>query len=79
VNKNGDPEVDAVIDAALEFEIVENSHLYVDKIIDKLGYSREVGLNKIVMVASKSDSWSEYVSSIRDWFQSKVTHVKEHH
>jgi hypothetical protein len=77
VNKSGDTEIDAVIDAALEFEIVEECHQYVDKIIDKLGCSREVGLNNIVRVASKAEGWPDYVSSVRDWFQSKAAQVKE--
>lgn len=77
VAKTGDHYIDDIIDAALDFEVVGDSHDYVDIIIDRLGGSREVGLSKIVFVASKSTGWAEYTSSIRAWFDSKVNQVTE--
>jgi hypothetical protein len=77
VPKCGDQEIDFVIDAALEFVIVADAHEYVTRIIEKLGTSRELGLNKIAFVASKSADWADYISALKVWFQSKVAQVRE--
>ncbi|MCK4622975.1 MAG: AAA family ATPase [Desulfuromonadales bacterium] len=77
VPSTGDSEIDDVITAAQNVTVVANSHDYVDKIIETLGTSREVGMSRIVNVAAKADGWNDYVASIREWFEEKHDHVVE--
>jgi len=72
-----DSEVDDVITAAQSVIAVENNHDYVDKVIESLGTSREVGLSRIVNVAAKAEGWNDYVASIREWFEAKREQVIE--
>lgn len=46
-------------------------HGFVDNIVSRLGHTREVGLLKVVEVASKSDRWEEMVTPVRAWLAAK--------
>ncbi len=77
VGNTGDTELDDVISAAHAITVVANDHEYVDKIIEALGSSREVGLNRIIDVAARSDGWEDYVATVRAWFDEKRSQVIE--
>lgn len=77
VQSTGAQEVDAVIEAALSIGAVMDDHHYIDRMLEKLGYSREVGLSKIVAVAAKADGWGHYTDEIRAWLEEKAHAVLE--
>ncbi len=77
VPKIADLENADVIEAALQIANVDDEHDWVNKIIENLGCSREVGLTRIVSVAARSQGWDEYVSSVREWLMSKAPDVQE--
>lgn len=73
----GDAETDDVIDAANAIGAVQDNHDLIFNLITRLGCDREIGLNRIVSVASRSAAWSEYVAGVKEWLQSKVATVHE--
>ena len=77
VGNTGNTELDDVISAAHAITVVANDHEYVDKIIEVLGSSRAVGLNRIIDVAARSDGWDDYVATVRAWFDEKRSQVIE--
>lgn len=70
-------EMDVVIQAAHNIGAVLNNHHYIDLMLEKLGYGREVGLSKIVAVAAKAADWPEYTSEIREWLEVRAAALLE--
>jgi Fe-S cluster assembly ATPase SufC len=77
VPQSGAQEVDAVIQAAHSVGAVMDDHHYMDQMIEKLGYGREVGLSKIVSVAAKAAGWPHYTSEIREWLAARAPALLE--
>ena len=46
-------------------------HGFVDQLIDALGHSRSVGIEKIVRSASKSPEWGAFVAPLREWLEGR--------
>ncbi|WP_280552851.1 AAA family ATPase [Halomonas sp. 25-S5] len=61
-----------IIAAANDICVADESHRYIDDIIEKLGFDRQVGLSKIVDLVSTTPDWEEYVADIYEWLQNKI-------
>jgi AAA15 family ATPase/GTPase len=66
----GLPPTNQLIQTALDIHKEDNSHKYVDEIVERLGYpSKEVGLDKVIHEAQKNALWANYIGPIRDWLE----------
>lgn len=77
MDETGNDEFDEIIEIAKEIIVVDNSHKYVDDIIEKLGYDRSRGLSKIIDLLSTSDEWDGYIEEINDWLSPHVPNMRE--
>lgn len=77
INVDCNNEHQEIIEIAKEIIVVNNSHKYIDEIINRLDLDREIGLSKIVDLLSSTDVWENYVANIRLWFNSKLELVSE--
>lgn len=66
---SADPEVQEIVACARGIVAVANKHDFVDAVIERLGHERQVGLSKLLQVASQSPDWAEFVREITDWFE----------
>lgn len=65
-------EYQEIIDAANDIHVADESHKYIDDIIERLGFDRNVGLSKIVDLISTAPEWVDYVVDIHEWLQNKI-------
>jgi hypothetical protein len=65
-------EYQEIIDAATDIHVADESHKYIDDIIERLGFDRNVGLSKIVDLISTAPEWVDYVADIHEWLQNKI-------
>ena len=66
-----------IIEIAKQIIAVDNSHNFVDDIIERLDLRRDVGLSTIINLISSTHQWSDYVSDINDWLTLKKVLVLE--
>jgi len=59
--------VNEIIDLAMGIEAVDDTHSFIELIVQTLNVHRPVGLNTIVNVASLSPAWELYVAELRKW------------
>ncbi|WP_067522856.1 AAA family ATPase [Endozoicomonas ascidiicola] len=71
-------EFNEIIDVANEIIVTDDSHKYIDDIIDRLGWDKSTGLSKIIDILSTSDTWSQYVEPIHSWLEAKASSILEH-
>ncbi|KWU25783.1 AAA family ATPase [Burkholderia cenocepacia] len=62
-----DQGVNEIIDLAVGIEAVDDTHSFVELIVQTLNVHRPVGLSTIVKVAALSPSWELYVAELREW------------
>lgn len=72
-----DNERNEIIEVAKQIVSVDNSHKFVDDIIQRLDWNRAVGLSKIIDLISSTQEWTNYVSNVNDWLTSKKELVQE--
>lgn len=60
-----------LVEAAREIGTPAEKHGFVDEIVRRLGHPREVGLLKVVEVASRSGGWEIMVENLRGWLLAK--------
>jgi ABC-type lipoprotein export system ATPase subunit len=72
-----DNERNEIIEVAKQIVAVNNSHKFVDDIIQRLDWNRDVGLSKIIDLISSTQEWANYVSNVNDWLTSKKALVEE--
>jgi len=72
-----DEERNEIIEVAKQIIAVDNSHKFVDDIIQRLDWNRDVGLSKIIDLISSTQEWTNYVSNIHDWLTLKKALVQE--
>lgn len=77
VQPTGTPEMDVVVQAAHSVCAVLDNHTYIDRMIEKLGYSREVSLSKIMTVAAMAGGWQHYTGEVRAWFEERAPALLE--
>jgi len=73
----GNNEFNEIIGVAKQIIAVDNSHKYVDDIITRLDWNRDVGLSKIIDLFSSTQEWISYVSNVRDWLTLQISLVEE--
>ena len=66
-----------LIDAFIKLEAVTNSHDWVLEPLRQLGIKREIGLARVVAIASRSKGWGNYVKSVRGWLRKKLPTLVE--
>lgn len=66
------PITNQIVETAQEIQKVDNTHKYVDDIITRMNYqSKEVGLSKIIEVASQHEKWEDYIAPVKIWLSAK--------
>lgn len=70
-------ESNEIIEVAKQIIFVADSHKYVDDIIDRLGWTRDAGLSKIIDLVSSTQEWSTYVADVKEWLTLKKPLVYE--
>ncbi|WP_187444863.1 ATP-dependent nuclease [Rossellomorea vietnamensis] len=67
-----------IVETAKEIQKVDNTHKYVDDIIERMNYqSKEVGLSKIIDVASQNEKWEHYIYPIKNWLKALRNDLSE--
>ncbi|MES2192704.1 MAG: AAA family ATPase [Pseudomonadota bacterium] len=56
-----------IIDLAVGIQAVDNTHSFIELIVQTLNVHRPVGLHAIVEVAALSPAWGAYVAELREW------------
>jgi len=74
---NDDSERNEIIEVAKQIVAVDNSHKFVDDIIQRLDWNRAVGLSKIIDLISSTQKWDNYVANVKDWLTLQIPYVKE--
>lgn len=72
-----DQGINEIIDLAVGIEAVDDTHSFIEIIIQTLNVSRPVGLNTIVSVAALSPSWQLYVAELRQWLLARRPNLIE--
>lgn len=62
-----DPGVNEIIGLAHDIQAVDDTHSFVELIIQTLNVHRSVGMANIVRVAALSPAWGPYVEELRAW------------
>jgi ABC-type lipoprotein export system ATPase subunit/uncharacterized protein YqgV (UPF0045/DUF77 family) len=66
-----------IINAANEICVEDESHDYINKIIERLDLERSVGLSKIIDLVSTTQDWVGYVEDVSLWLSSKIEPLLE--
>ena len=77
LNNSNDNERNEIIEVAKQIISVDNSHKYVDDIIIRLDWNRDVGLSKIIDLVSTTLEWNDYISDVKDWLMCQISSVQE--
>ena len=75
--QNNPEEQNEIFDVCMDIVVADNGHFYLNDAIQRLGWDEIEGLSKIIKLASKSEKWSEFTQSIRQWLQEKAPLVIE--
>lgn len=70
-------EYNEIINVAKTINATDNSHKYIDLIIEKMDYERPVGLKVITDLIALSDRWQNFGVEIKDWLSSKKPYIHE--
>jgi len=60
-----------IVDYAKKLKAVSNSHEWLDKLVDRIGQSRELTLYNIMNIVSEHDRWGRYIHDVRQWLLEK--------
>ncbi|HIF5803002.1 TPA: AAA family ATPase [Vibrio parahaemolyticus] len=77
VGQSDNDEFQEIIEAAIEIVVVDESHKYINDIIDRLGLERKVGLSKIIDLVATTNAWDVYTAEIKEWLQDKIEPLLE--
>lgn len=66
-----DEGMNEIINLAAGIEAVNDTHSFIELIVQTLNVNRPVGLNTIVKVAGLSPSWGPYVAELREWLTAR--------
>jgi len=72
-----DEGVNEIINLAVGIQAVDDTHSFIELIVQTLNVQRSVGLTQIVRVASISPDWQNYVSELREWLTDRRTGLTE--
>lgn len=59
-------------DMARNIQAVDDTHKYVDDIINDIGLSREVALSQIIHSLSQEPTWDDYVLELSQWADERI-------
>ncbi|HBO1833546.1 TPA: AAA family ATPase [Pseudomonas aeruginosa] len=62
-----DDGMNEIINLAVGIQAVDDTHSYIELIVQTLNVQRTVGLTQIVKAASLSPDWENYVAELREW------------
>ncbi|TWO92698.1 ATP-binding cassette domain-containing protein [Bacillus velezensis] len=71
------PATNQIVQTALEIHKEDNAHKYIDEIIDRLGYPKQVGLNRVLHEAKNNEKWEHYIAPIKEWLKTNGEKYKE--
>lgn len=77
MNTTDNEEFNEIIEVAAEIIAVDEDHKYINDIIERLGWDRATGLSKIVDLVATDVTWDEYTQEVRQWFELKVSNLRE--
>lgn len=63
----GNPEYNEIIECAKEIVVENNSHNYIEELINRLNWERGTGLAKIIDLIAMSEQWDVYVDDVKKW------------
>lgn len=66
-----------IIQLAISIEAVDNTHSFINLIVQTLNVHQLVGLNAIIKVAAMSFAWEPYVAELREWLINRKTMFME--
>lgn len=66
-----------IVNVAKRVVSVSDQHDLINEVNKQMGYGLTEGIGKIIDVASKSNFWGNYVSSIHEWFSERRSIVLE--
>lgn len=75
--ENLDEEQKDIQKAAKKIESTDDSHKYFNLVIDEMGFSKEVGLNKLVDMLAKTSEWRTIIQEIDNWLETKKSSIIE--
>lgn len=78
IGQSDNEEFQEIIDAANDIIVADESHKYINEIIERLGLERKVGLSKIIDLVATTEAWNEYTSEIKAWISDKIIPLLEH-
>lgn len=58
-------------------ENTDDSHKYFSLVIEEIGFSKEVGLDKLVDMLAKTSEWKTIIQEIDDWLETKKSSIIE--
>jgi len=64
-----------IVSAAQEIAVVADSHQYVQRILDRTGYERAVGLLRVVDTLATTAAWPSYVAEIESRIRSCIVEL----
>lgn len=70
-------EFQEIIDAAVDIVVPDESHKYINDIIDRIGLERKVGLSKIIDLVATTEEWEKYTADIKEWLREKIEPLLE--
>ncbi len=71
-------EYNEIIQVAKDIHISDESHNYINDIIERMDEERAVGLKKVIDVVAQSEKWNEFIKEVKEWLENKKTKVLEH-
>lgn len=77
IGQSDNEEFQEIIDAACEIVVVDESHKYINDIIDRLGLERKVGLSKIIDLVATTEVWDTYTAEVKGWLRDKIRPLLE--
>ena len=70
-------EFNEIIDVAREIHAVEDDHLYIADINERLGRDKNIGQSKIIDLIATTDAWKNYVSEVNAWLVARADGIRE--
>lgn len=77
IEQSENEEFQEIIDAAKDIVVADESHKYINDIIERLGLERKVGLSKIIDLVATTEAWNEYTAEIKAWLSGKIEPLLE--
>ncbi len=77
LGQSDNAEYQEIINVANDIISVDESHKYINDIIERLGLDRSVGLSKIIDLVATAPEWHDYTADIREWLENKIQPLLE--